>query len=217
MTRLAPALALAAAMALFALPAKLSAAEPWRVLEARAPDPVQLRISGPLGWDANESASGSSVLKTFFATGSLQRGLLVSGEAHGPVTEPVGDLFLLSRGELEALAHTVVNEYAKNLNLITQEIKSFKIEKVDGINGLKVVFETIQQAENTGIMSIHEIIYIPYNQNVQNVHSSATILLQCTLNSMPDDWRRVRRTYNAENRRICQRFYKSLAILDRWR
>jgi hypothetical protein len=209
-----------AAALLAILPPDLSAAEDRAVHEARRPGaPIQFRVRRPLTYRPESADSGTTISRTFTSAEihrRFDRTLNVTAVANGPTDARVADIFKLSKEERRLVADALVDELARSEGELT-EIKSVKIVKVDDINGLKIDFESVSHSGNYPLLSRQELIYLPDAQNADDRLASATVTLRCRFSGSLEEHARLLRTYRSERRKVCQRFFDSYVVLDRWR
>lgn len=219
MRRIGQSLAIAALLLLLS-PASSPGLD-WVVEEHRVPNSnVQFRFQRPISYRPDHMETGSGINRQYSLYDSdkyLTRGIVLNAISQGPAPERVGDLFLLDRAERERIADVMVDESTQGQGFIYRKIKSVKIAKIDDINGLKIEYEVLANSDNYPVLVLNEMIYVPYSQNIQNNLGSASIVLNCAYTGSPDDQRRLARTFRSERRQICQKFFNSLTILDRWR
>jgi hypothetical protein len=147
----------------------------------------------------------------------LQRGVLVTGTVYGKAEGASEDISKYSKQELESFAKIVVNNATKISNPISKNLRSYKIIKINGLNALKILFDKSARVNNGILFSISEIIVTFYDQNFIGERAFSSIVLLCSYTGFANDKDLIIKSFNNQHDEICQRFYSSLEILDKWK
>jgi hypothetical protein len=216
-----PLLILAALISFLQPPAPALAAEDWTFLETKnPPDAVEIKISHPSSWQTNVRDSENEISRLFFHAADspyrLLRSLLVTGTAYGEVDGFHDDISKYSKPELENFAKTIVDNNTGSQDSISKNFHSYELIKFNGLNALKIIFDNTYRVNKNIVFNLYEAIVTLYDQNYDNEHSFSSIVMLCTYSGLTDDKDKVLKAFNDEYGTVCQRFYSSLEILDKW-